>query len=67
MREALLMALGYPLSSLSLLVTVLVLAIAAVVLAGPVLLVFFSAIAMIQTVMLRQLLLQHGEPGTVAQ
>jgi uncharacterized membrane protein YesL len=67
MREALLMALGYPLSSLSLLVTVLVLAIAAVVLAGPVLLVFFSAIAMIQTVMLRQILLQRGEPGTVAQ
>jgi uncharacterized membrane protein YesL len=67
MREALLMALGYPLSSLSLLVTVLVLAIAAVALAGPVLLVFFSAIAMIQTVMLRQLLLQHGDPGTVAQ
>ena len=67
MREALLMALGYPLSSLSLLVTVLVLAIAAVVLAGPVLLVFFSAIAMIQTVMLRQLLLQRGEAGTVAR
>ncbi len=67
MHEALLMALGYPLSSLSLLVTVLVLAIAAVALAGPVLLVFFSAIAMIQTVMLRQLLLQRGETGTVAQ
>jgi uncharacterized membrane protein YesL len=66
MREALLMALGYPLSSLSLLVTVLVLAIAAIVLAGPVLLVFFSAIAMIQTVMLRQLLVQRGETGTVA-
>ena len=67
MREALLMALGYPLSSLSLLVTVLVLTIAAVALAGPVLFVFFSAIAMVQTVMLRQILLQRGETGTVAQ
>jgi len=67
MREALLLALGYPLSSLSLLVTVLVLAIAAVALAGPVLLVFFSAIATIQTVMLRRLLLQRGEAGMVAQ
>jgi len=67
MREALLIALGYPLSSLSLLVTVLVLTIAAVALAGPVLFVFFSAIAMIQTVMLRQVLLQRGEIGTVVQ
>jgi uncharacterized membrane protein YesL len=67
MREALLMALGYPLSSLSLLVTVTVLAIAAVALAGPVLFVFFSAIAMIQTVMLRQILIERGEPGTAAQ
>jgi uncharacterized membrane protein YesL len=67
MREALLMALGYPLSSISLLVTVIVLAIAAVALAGPVLFVFFSAIAMLQTVMLRQVLLQRGETGTVAR
>jgi uncharacterized membrane protein YesL len=67
MREALLMALGYPLSSLSLLVTVTVLAIAAVALAGPVLFVFFSAIAMIQTVMLRRILIERGEPGTAAQ
>jgi hypothetical protein len=67
MREALLMALGYPLSSLSLLVTVIVLTIAAVALAGPVLFVFFSAIAMLQTVMLRQVLRQRGETGTVAQ
>jgi uncharacterized membrane protein YesL len=67
MREALLMALGYPLSSLSLLLTIVVLTIAAVALAGPVLFVFFSAIAMLQTVMLRQVLLQRGETGTVAQ
>jgi uncharacterized membrane protein YesL len=66
MREALLMALGYPLSSLSLLVTVLVLLIAAVALAGPVLFVFFSAIAMLQTVALRQIVIQRGEPGLVA-
>ena len=66
MREALLMALGYPLSSLSLLVTVLVLLIAAVALAGPVLFVFFSAIAMLQTVALRQIAIRRGEPGMVA-
>jgi hypothetical protein len=66
MREALLMALGYPLSSLSLLLTVLILLIAAVALAGPVLFVFFSAIAMLQTVALRQIVIQRGEPGLVA-
>ena len=60
------MALGYPLPSLSLLVTVLVLFIAAVALAGPVLFVFFSAIAMLQTVALRQILIQRGEPGMAA-
>jgi uncharacterized membrane protein YesL len=67
MREALLMAVGYPLSSLSLLVTVIVLTIAAVALAGPVLFIFFSAIAMLQTVMLWQVLLHRGEIGTVAR
>jgi uncharacterized membrane protein YesL len=67
LREALLMALGYPLSSLSLLVTVLVLSIAAIALAGPVLFVFFSAVAMLQTVALRQIVIQRGEPGMVAQ
>ena len=61
MREALLMAIGYPLSSLSLLVTVIVLMIAAVALAGPVLFVIFSAIAMLQTVMLRRILIERGE------
>jgi hypothetical protein len=41
--------------------------IAAVALAGPVLFVFFSAIAMLQTVMVRQILLQRGEIGAVVQ
>lgn len=66
MREALYVALGYPLSSLSLLVTVLVLLIAAVALAGPILFVFFSAIAMLQTVALRQVVIQRGELDMVA-
>lgn len=61
MREALLLAIGYPLSTLSLLVTSLVLAVAAVVLAGPVIFVFFSAMAMLQTVTLRQVLMHRGE------
>ena len=64
--EEILIAVGYPLSSLSLLVTVLVLLIAAVALASPVLFVFFSAIAMLQTVALRQIVIQRGEPGMVA-
>ena len=63
LREAFLIAISHPLSSLSLLVTSLVLGIAAVVLAGPVLLVFFSALAMLQTVTLRRLLIDHGEMG----
>ena len=66
MREALLIVIGYPLASLSLLVTVLVLLVAAVALAGPVLFVFFSALAMLQTVTLWQVLLHRGETGTVA-
>jgi uncharacterized membrane protein YesL len=60
-REALLMVIAYPLSSLSLLLTSLVLLVAAVALAGPVLLVFFSAMAMIQTVAVRQVLASRGE------
>jgi uncharacterized membrane protein YesL len=67
LREALLMALGFPLASLSLLVTILVLLIASIVLAGPVLFVVFSAIAMLQTVLLRQVLIQRGEIDMVAQ
>lgn len=61
LREALLMALAYPLTSLSLLVTSLVLAIPAVALAGPILFVFFSAMATVQTVALRQILVDRGE------
>jgi uncharacterized membrane protein YesL len=60
-REALLMTLAYPLTTGSLLVTSLVLAVPAVVLAGPILFVFFSAMATLQTVALRQILLDRGE------
>ncbi len=45
----------------SLLTTVLVLAVAAVVLAGPVLLIFFSLLAMLDTIALRLILIQRGE------
>ena len=61
MREALLTAIGNPLLTFSLLLTSLVLAVPAVALAGPVLLVFFSAMALLQTVALRQLLGERGE------
>ncbi len=61
LREALLMAVGYPLPTLSLLVTSLALLVAAIALAGPVLLIFFSAMAVLQTVALRQLLVARGE------
>jgi uncharacterized membrane protein YesL len=60
-RTAFLIAIGYPLSTLSLLIMSLVLFVASIVLAGPVLLVFFSAMAMLQTVALRQVLIEHGE------
>jgi uncharacterized membrane protein YesL len=61
MREALLIAIAYPLLTLPLLATTLVLTVAAVVLAGPVLFVFFSAMAMLQTVTLRHLMIERGE------
>jgi hypothetical protein len=61
MREALLTAIGHPLLTFPLLLTSLALAVAAVALAGPVLLVFFSAMAMLQTVTLRQLLSERGD------
>jgi uncharacterized membrane protein YesL len=60
-REAFLIAISYPIQSISMLVTTLVLTIAAVLLAGPVLLVFFSAMAMLQTVTLRQVLIERSE------
>jgi uncharacterized membrane protein YesL len=61
MREALLMAISYPLITFSLLLTTLILSIAATILAGPILLIFFSFIAMLQTIMLRAILAQRGE------
>src|SRR4051794_18804390 len=63
LRAALLMALGFPLSTLSLLVTSLVLFVAATLLAGPVLFIFFSAMAVLQTVILRQVLIQARNEG----
>jgi uncharacterized membrane protein YesL len=66
LREALLVALAYPLTSLSLLITSLVLAVPAIVLAGPVLFVFFSAMATLQTVALRQILIDRGERQEVS-
>jgi uncharacterized membrane protein YesL len=66
LREAVLMAIGYPLVSLPLLLTSLVLLAAAIILAGPVLFVFFSAMAMLQTVTLRHLLAQRGEVSRAA-
>ena len=64
-REALSIAVGHPLLTISLLITSLILATAAAVLAGPVLLVFFSAMAMLQTVTLRRLLISRGATGEV--
>jgi uncharacterized membrane protein YesL len=62
-REAVLTAIGLPLLTLPLLLTSLVLAIAAVVLAGPVLLIFFSAMALLQTVALHQVLAAGAARG----
>lgn len=63
LREAFLTALAFPPVTLSLLATSTILAIAAAVLLGPVVFVFFSAMAMLQTVTLRQLLLSRQPPG----
>jgi uncharacterized membrane protein YesL len=60
-REALLTALVYPLTTGSLLITSLVLAVPAALLAGPILFIFFSAMAALQTVALRQILIERGE------
>lgn len=59
LREALLTAVAFPPLTLALLVTSVILAAAAAVLLGPILFVFFSAIAMLQTVALRQLLVSR--------
>jgi hypothetical protein len=56
-----LVAISYAAYTLSLLATAMALALAAAVLAGPVLLIFFSFLAMLQTVALRLVLIQRGE------
>ena len=60
-REAFLIAISYPLNTLSLLLTALVFSVGATVLAGPILLVFFSFMAILQTMALRYILAQRGE------
>jgi uncharacterized membrane protein YesL len=60
-REAFLVAISYATYTLSLLVTAGVLAVGAALLAGPVLLIFFSMLAMLETVALRLILIQRGE------
>lgn len=60
-REAFLMTISYPLSTFLMLLTTLVLLAAATILAGPVLLIFFSLIAIMQTIGLRAILAQRGE------
>jgi len=64
-REAFLIAISYPLNTLSLLLTTLVLSVGATVLAGPILLVFFSFVAILQTMALRYILAQRGEISLV--
>jgi uncharacterized membrane protein YesL len=60
-REAFLIAISYSLYTLSLLLTAAVIAVAAIGLAGPVLLVFFSMLALFETVALRLVLIARGE------
>jgi uncharacterized membrane protein YesL len=64
-REAFLIAISYPLNTLSLLLTTLVFSVGATVLAGPILLVFFSFMAILQTMALRYILAQRGEISLV--
>jgi len=60
-REAFLIAISYAVYTLSLLITATVVAVAAAVLAGPVLLIFFAWLAMFGTIALRLVLIQRGE------
>jgi uncharacterized membrane protein YesL len=60
-REAFLIAISYPLNTFSLLLTMLALSIGATILAGPILFVFFSFMAILQTIALRSILAQRGE------
>jgi uncharacterized membrane protein YesL len=64
-REGFLIAISYSLYTLSLLFTAAILAVAAVILAGPVLLIFFSMLALYETIALRLVLIERGEivPG----
>lgn len=64
-RQAFLLVLAYPLDNLILLITLIVLATVSFVLAGPVLLLLFSLLALIQTIALRLVRLDRGEiPGS---
>lgn len=60
-REAFLIAISYPLNTLSLLLIALVFSVGATILAGPILLVFFSFMAILQTIALRYILVKRGE------
>lgn len=60
-REAFLMAISYSSYTLSLLLTALAITAGAIILAGPILLVYFSMMAMLQTVALRAILVRRGE------
>jgi uncharacterized membrane protein YesL len=60
-REAFLMAIAYPLNTFSLLLTTVILSIGVTILAGPILLIFFSFVAILQTLMMRAILAQRGE------
>ncbi|HMO57902.1 MAG TPA: DUF624 domain-containing protein [Roseiflexaceae bacterium] len=60
-REAFLMAISYPLVTYSLLLTLGVISMAVVILAGPILLVFFAFVAVLQTVLLRDTRIRRGE------
>lgn len=60
-REAFLVAISYPAMSVSLLLVVTLLAAVGVVLAGPVLLILFSFVALLQSLGLRSIMVQRGE------
>jgi len=60
-REAFLITISYPLNAALTLLTTLILLIGALFLAGPILLIFFALLAILQTVGLRALLAQRGE------
>jgi hypothetical protein len=55
------MAIAYPLNTFSLLLTTVILSIGVTILAGPILLIFFSFVAILQTLMMRAILAQRGE------